>query len=254
MKKILNKIFNKINLLKMKHYDFQKNKNGELQIWVPFSIKNRETLINYIKGFRFAKINYYEALSQVLPEIAIDFLFDAGLIEEDTQRSDNVFEGEFFDENLDDEDEYDDDKINSIIANAYSYFSTLNIFISLSMLSSTEHSGVLPNGKIKNDMTVENANKILFNAFSQHSSIENEFIQSEDFILTNFLYFECPFCGNPHFFKTEHDIPTKNFNCPECGNIVIEYTNVNNNNFIEYNSKTLANLIKNERKISFIKA
>jgi len=257
-----NKIIQIIRFLNLKEYKFKKNKKGELQIWVPISVKNRNELVNYLEGFKYNKNNTLEALQSILPEMVLDFCWDNGLFDQyinNEQDDEDDEDKKLFEESDDDEDsgESVSDIQDRLVTAIYDTFGFLNITMPLNQKSSLNHSGVLPNGSLLSETKLQDASDILLNASNKYSNIYNEikeskekeskeFDSTEDFLLDNFLYIDCPFCGMPHFFKNKSDIPKKDYRC-ECGNYLIEYTNIDENKYLAYDRPSFNLAIKNKK-------
>lgn len=96
-------------------------------------------------------------------------------------------------------------------------------------LSSDRFNDILMDGsRIQNlsrNQLKEKIKKIILSTKEEHE--EN----SEDILKDYLLSVSCPNCGMFYGFKTENEIPEKDFQCNICDNMVIIYTNVNDDYF-----------------------
>jgi hypothetical protein len=111
----------------------------------------------------------------------------------------------------------------------------LDYNVLLFTLSSDRFNDVLPTGERMSSMTDERFKehvKGLLIHDAEHEILKKDNAEfSEDILGDYYLPLNCT-CGNFHGFLTPYDLPDEQFKCDLCGKVLIEYTNMNDEDFL----------------------
>ncbi len=105
--------------------------------------------------------------------------------------------------------------------------------IDYTLLDSTKYNDLLPNGKRRREMTLEELKGYLEELENNKTIHEDNpaKIREEEVSDPPFLEIDCV-CGNSHRFDVAEQIPRTNLICEVCGKVLIDYTGYEDSDFV----------------------